>query len=122
MKERHGKGKNTFQNGDIYEGSYVSGQRNGSGVYKWKATGARYIGEYSKNLKHGQGTMVYPDGSRYKGNINQSIERDREETLICFIIGSFEENKRSGFGSYTYANGDVYEGMWKNDLKNGDGE
>jgi hypothetical protein len=40
--------------------------------------------------------------------------------LILFQ-GSFEENKRSGFGSYTYANGDVYEGLWKNDLKNGEG-
>ncbi len=85
MKERHGKGKNTFQNGDIYEGSYANGQRSGSGVYKWKVTGARYIGEYSKNLKHGQGTMVYPDGSRYKGKTLFLTKRSRKisSVLMC---------------------------------------
>lgn len=36
------------------------------GVYKFK-NGARYIGEYVKNRKHGQGSFVYPDGSRYEG-------------------------------------------------------
>ncbi len=29
--------------------------------------GARYIGEWSKNKKHGQGTFIYPDGSKYEG-------------------------------------------------------
>lgn len=38
------------------------------GVYKFK-NGARYIGEYVKNKKHGQGTFIYPDGSRYEGNV-----------------------------------------------------
>lgn len=36
------------------------------GVYKFKS-GARYIGEYFRNKKHGQGTFIYPDGSRYEG-------------------------------------------------------
>lgn len=39
------------------------------GVYKFK-NGARYIGEYVKNKKHGQGTFIYPDGSRYEGNMH----------------------------------------------------
>lgn len=38
------------------------------GIYKFK-NGARYIGEYVKNKKHGQGTFIYPDGSRYEGNM-----------------------------------------------------
>ena len=29
--------------------------------------GARYIGEWQKNKKHGQGTFIYPDGSKYEG-------------------------------------------------------
>lgn len=36
------------------------------GVYKFKS-GARYIGEYSENKKHGQGIFYYPDGSTYDG-------------------------------------------------------
>lgn len=38
------------------------------GIYKFK-NGARYIGEYVKNKKHGQGTFIYPDGSRYEGKV-----------------------------------------------------
>lgn len=29
--------------------------------------GARYIGEYIRNKKQGQGTFIYPDGSKYEG-------------------------------------------------------
>ena len=36
------------------------------GTYKFKS-GARYIGEYADNKKHGQGTFYYPDGSNYDG-------------------------------------------------------
>lgn len=35
------------------------------GIYKFK-NGARYVGEYVRNKKHGQGTFIYPDGSDMK--------------------------------------------------------
>ena len=38
------------------------------GTYKFKS-GARYIGDYDDNKKHGQGTFYYPDGSKYEGII-----------------------------------------------------
>lgn len=28
---------------------------------------ARYTGEWMRNKKHGQGTFIYPDGSKYEG-------------------------------------------------------
>jgi len=34
--------------------------------YRFK-NGARYTGEWWKNKKHGQGTFIYPDGSKYEG-------------------------------------------------------
>ncbi|KAL2920039.1 hypothetical protein HK105_200105 [Polyrhizophydium stewartii] len=100
LKERHGKGKNTFPNGDTYEGQYANSKRSGQGVYKWKA-GHRYIGNYQDNQRNGQGYFVYPDGSKYRGD---------------FVAG-----KRHGSGVYAYANGDVYQGAWENDLKHGQG-
>ncbi len=36
------------------------------GTYKFKK-GARYIGEWYMNLKHGQGIFYYPDGSKFEG-------------------------------------------------------
>ncbi len=38
------------------------------GTYKFKS-GARYIGEYEENRKHGQGLFHYPDGSKYEGTL-----------------------------------------------------
>ena len=34
-EERHGKGKATLSNGDIYEGEYENGKRHGYGIYKY---------------------------------------------------------------------------------------
>ncbi|KAJ3373101.1 Radial spoke head 1 [Allomyces arbusculus] len=99
--ERHGKGRNTFPNGDVYEGDYFAGRREGRGIYTWKKPRARYVGGYLENLRHGPGAMVYPDGSRYKGD--------------------FKAGKRHGKGIYIYVNGDWYDGMWENNVKHGEG-
>ena len=37
--------------------------------------GARYIGEWQKNKKHGQGTFIYPDGSKYEGKDQDIISK-----------------------------------------------
>jgi len=38
--------------------------------------GARYIGEWVNNKKHGQGLFIYPDGSKYEG---------KDLHLICWF-------------------------------------
>lgn len=40
-------------------------------IFRFK-NGARYIGEWIKNKKHGQGTFIYPDGSKYEGICNKT--------------------------------------------------
>ena len=64
--ERHGKGRNVFPNGDIYDGQYVNGKRHGKGVYVFKNT-AFYSGNFENNNKSGSGLFIYPDGSKYSG-------------------------------------------------------
>lgn len=44
------------------------------GMYKFKS-GARFIGEYVDNKKHGQGIFYYPDGSKYEGTDSSTIPR-----------------------------------------------
>ena len=34
--ERHGHGRATFPNGDVYEGEYSFGKRHGKGSYRYK--------------------------------------------------------------------------------------
>ncbi|CAG5911453.1 radial spoke head 1 homolog [Menidia menidia] len=98
--ERHGEGKATLPNGDIYQGGYENGKRHGQGTYQFK-NGARYVGDYFQNMKHGQGTFYYPDGSIYEG--------------------SWEDDQRQGHGVYTYPNGDSYDGEWLRHLRHGQG-
>ena len=48
--------------------------------------GARYIGEYVKNKKHGQGTFIYPDGSKYEGKLYVNLFF---ENIVIFILYAF---------------------------------
>nr|XP_033468059.1 radial spoke head 1 homolog isoform X1 [Epinephelus lanceolatus] len=70
------------------------------GTYHFKI-GARYVGGYYQNMKHGQGTFYYPDGSKYEG--------------------SWVEELRQGHGVYTYPNGDTYDGEWLHHTRHGQG-
>lgn len=104
--ERHGKGKARLPNGDVYEGQYKHGYRNGYGKYvfrkfKGKSRNACYMGHYENNKKNGQGTFLYPDGAKYEG--------------------SWRDDLRHGFGSYFYTNGDLYRGEWEYDRRHGQG-
>ncbi|KAI8910640.1 hypothetical protein DFJ77DRAFT_441920 [Powellomyces hirtus] len=101
QSERHGQGKMTFPNGDIYKGGYATGTRSGSGTYKWAKPVAVYSGEYAEGKRNGEGRLVFPDGSVY--------------------AGQFEKGKRHGNGTYTYVNGDTYSGAWSNDARHGRG-
>jgi radial spoke head protein 1 len=69
LGKRHGKGVATFPNGDVFEGTYVEGVRSGPGKYYFggkEQPKATYEGMYEANKKCGQGTMVYPDGTKVR--------------------------------------------------------
>eukprot|EP00842_Homolaphlyctis_polyrhiza_P000108 jgi/Hompol1/1098/HPOL_001631-RA len=101
LKERHGKGKNAFPNGDSYEGGYANSKRSGHGMYKWKA-GHRYVGDFTSGKRHGQGVYVYSNGDAYQG--------------------SWENDLKHGHGIYTFQNGSKKSGMWIEGKLNGPGE
>ena len=44
----------TESNGDVYEGQFVDGLKEGFGVYIW-ASGSKYEGNWKAGKKHGQG-------------------------------------------------------------------
>lgn len=86
--------------------------KQGYGVYQWMGPAseedetptekARYEGEYKDGLKHGRGSMRYPNGDLYEGE--------------------WVDNKPHGDGSYTYKKaGDIYSGNWVDGLKHGQG-
>lgn len=106
------------------------------GTYRFK-NGARYVGGYYQNMKHGQGTFHYPDGSKYEGvtefmfkvyncaealtqteGLNTSSSTFSVSVFMCLCVsGSWKEDLRQGHGVYTYPNGDTYDGEWMHHLR-----
>ena len=85
----------------MYEGDFVNGKFHGDGVYHFYEEQKTYTGQFEDNMMHGQGTMVYADGSKYEGQ--------------------FREGKKCGHGTRFFASGDHYIGNFKDNMMNGTG-
>ena len=81
-------------NGDIYAGTWESGQKNGQGEMTF-ANGDVYKGVFSYGMITGQGEMTYANGDRY--------------------VGEFVNGKRHGQGTCYYKDGTEFTGTWEND-------
>ncbi len=79
------------------------------GTYDWTSgdnKGDKYIGEWKKDIMHGQGMYIFANGDRYQG--------------------AWKDGKKHGPGIYLYLadnefKGDTYVGEYMNDIKNGQG-
>ena len=54
-----GKAVASYPNGDVYDGDFADGIREGRGTYRYGKNGDIYYGEWFENLKHGIGKMIY---------------------------------------------------------------
>jgi hypothetical protein len=88
-----GEGTMTYPNGDKYAGKWVGDQPNGQGIYYF-VTKERYEGNFTNGAFDGQGTMYYPDRSYYSG--------------------SWRANKKNGKGKLVTTDGNVTNGTWAN--------
>lgn len=96
--ERHGQGKMTYTNGNVYEGEWKDDNRNGKGKMTWNDDNV-YEGEWKDNKEHGKGKMTWNDGSVYEGEFKNGIY--------------------DGKGKSIESNGNVYEGEWEDGIKYG---
>ncbi|XP_027454540.2 MORN repeat-containing protein 1 isoform X5 [Zalophus californianus] len=108
--------------------------RDGYGVYVYPNSFFRYEGEWKGGKKHGQGKLLFKDGSYYEGKFvdgeitgegcrlwassghGHLVDRDGQA-----YWGSFHENKRHSRGHMVFRNGDKYEGDWVRDQRQGHG-
>ena len=70
-------------------------------MYTYSCSGAIYEGEWIGGLRHGCGTMTWPDTAQYH----------------C----EWAFNQASREGKFTYPNGDMYEGGWATNMMCGYG-
>ena len=110
----HGRGTETYANGDRFEGEMSYGGKFGHGVYSFH-NGQLYEGSFYNNQSDGHGKLTYPNGNCYEGewklglfNGHGKFTWGNGETYE----GEYLEGKRHGKGKYTFKNGSYYEGSW----------
>lgn len=64
-KDEHGVGIEIWEDGQVYQGHWDSGNRNGHGRYIWGPDGHYYIGEWKDGMEHGQGEENFSEGGEY---------------------------------------------------------
>ena len=73
--ERHGRGKYTYVNGDVYDGEWRHGRRHGSGTYTYSSTttggGSHYYGQWKNGRQVGYGELVHAN-HKYYGRFNNN--------------------------------------------------
>ncbi|XP_058819772.1 MORN repeat-containing protein 3-like [Topomyia yanbarensis] len=102
---KSGLGKQTQQNGLLYEGEWKNGLRHGYGIVYRKELDTNlyvkvYVGAWRNGQKHGLGIKYYKDGK---------------------YLGLWEKDQRSGHGFMWFNNGSFYMGEWSRDLFSGSG-
>jgi hypothetical protein len=118
----HGKGKFTSSRGEVYDGNWVDGSREGHGVFTTPA-GDRYDGNWANNQENGQGKMTWANGDAYDGNWVAG-KMQGEGTFITakgdVYKGNFSANQRQGKGVLTTPAGEKFDGTWKAGKKSGE--
>ena len=61
------EGKGSAKGANSYEGDFVRGRPDGTGVYKWE-DGSRLDGHFKDGKAHGNGVYVSAKGVRYEGD------------------------------------------------------
>ena len=145
--ERHGRGKQNWIDGSLYEGYWKHDRANGRGrlihadgdVYEgeWKddkASGigkyihidaSSYNGQWLEDKQHGHGVEIWPDGARYEGDYYSGRKHGKGHFVWAdksSYIGEFKDNNIHGLGIYQWGDGRRYEGTWKDNKMDGRGK
>ena len=119
----HGKGKERFPNGAVYEGDFEDGLAHGEGVLT-ASGGAIYSGEFQSEKISGRGEWLLLSGEKHSGifldgslNGPGTIEFPSGDT----ISGEFVDNVIVGDATYLRENGDKWVGKFLGGLPTGVG-
>jgi len=92
--QRFGKGTWIDRDGSRYDGKWVKGRKEGSGVMTY-SNGSKFSGNWQRGRRHGKGVFTTPDESTK-------------------YVGDWANDIREGKGILTDPTG-VYNGDWAND-------
>lgn len=108
----HGRGRMEYHiQGRCYDGEWVRGHWHGIGCIK-NAKGDIYEGEVVNDLREGEGKLMYADGRVFYGHFSQ--DDPVQGTLVypdgAKYIGELHNGARHGYGVYYFTDGSKYEG------------
>ena len=84
-------GVQTFENGDVYTGSFLDGKKHGQGILETRSKRI-YDGGWENDVPHGLGVNTFPNGKIYKGE--------------------YKLGRPYGNGQWIYSDGKTYSGTW----------
>merc|ERR1719464_1567416 len=121
--QRHGHGKYASA-GEQYEGSWKDGKYGGGiGTLTWGNGHHCYRGEWWNGMAHGRGCETNPNGE-YDGEFSYNYRHGKG--IFKWLDGSvyegeFVNGKRQGQGKYYFSDGGHYEGSWTDGQFDGNG-
>ena len=108
----------------VYEGDIKNMKKQGKGTEKTKNN--NYEGDFSDDLKHGKGKIIFiNEGEYYEGDFNQGKMTGNGFIKFkdkSFYQGEFLDGNMHGKGTFTWPDGTMYEGQYANNLREGFGE
>ena len=119
------RGPVELDNGAIYTGEWnENNQRHGKGTQVW-TDGSKYEGYWRFDKANGKGRLIHADGDVYVGDWLD----DKAHGEGCYLHtdgakyeGSWREDKQHGFGVETWPDNAKYEGQYENGKKHGRGK
>jgi len=103
---QHGRGRQTWSDGRVYEGQFENGKFSGTGRMVWHTQKGllTYEGEYKDDLKQGKGKFVWADGRTYDGEWYRGMRHGRgmymngkcEQKIGIWANDKFERWEQAG--------------------------
>lgn len=115
--QRHGQGKMTYADGNVYEGTFFMGKKQGSeGSMFFASSGDRYVGAWKNDQPNGQGVYYFESKERYEGSFVNGVF-EGEGTMYypdgAYYAGEWSNNKKHGRGVLHYSDGTEKHGQWE---------
>jgi hypothetical protein len=87
-----GQGTLTFTNGDVYEGNFENGMREGKGIYR--SAERDFDGDWEEDLLHGTAKIVFKEGT--KGSVDDVVF-DRGIPSCTWILPSIASHLKDSY-------------------------
>jgi hypothetical protein len=124
--QRNGFGVCLFPDGTMYEGWWLNNKEHGpSGLWMTGTREVLYSGEWAEGRIHGTGTYYFPSGDVYTGEFKEGAKHGKGRYVKAdgsSYDGDWKDNVRHGRGLFTWADGSEFEGDWEFGQRSGRGE